>query len=65
VPDERISGHFFSNLLHQNLTTDPRVFKNKKTEERRNALRLRELPRRDSEENLSFWTKNVKKKFFE
>ena len=47
------------------MATNREIFKNKNLEIRRNVLRRRELPRRDSEENLSFWTSSTKRKFNE
>ena len=65
-PSKKLSGHYFQNLLQGNLGADPRVFKNKNSDVRRNKVQQRrEILRRDSEENLSFWTKNVKRRFQE
>ena len=64
-PSKKLSGHYFQNLLQGNLGADPRVFKNKNSEVRKTKLHRKEMPRRDSEENLSFWTKNIKRKFNE
>ena len=65
LPNEQLDGVHMQNLLQPNLATDPAVFKNKNLKERRDLLRRRHLPRRDSVENLSFWTKDVKRKFNE
>ena len=65
VGDNTLNGAFLSNILQPNLGTDPGVFKNKNVEVRKQVLKRKELPRRDSEENLSFWTRTVVRKFTE
>lgn len=37
---------------------------NKNVEERKNMLQRKSKPRRDSVENISFWTRNAKRKVF-
>ena len=64
-PEDNLDGCYLSHLLQPNLQTNREIFKNKNIEIRKNVLRRRELPRRDSEENLSFWTSNTKRKFNE
>ena len=49
--------------MSPNLGANPKVFCNKNLEDRKNLLKRATVPRRDSLENLSFWTRDVKKKF--
>ena len=61
LPQE-IDGSHFQDLLSPNLGTNREIFKNKNLQIRKNVLKRRNVPRRDSEENISFWTKNIKDK---
>ena len=58
-----IDGRFFKKLLCPNIHTDPELFVNKNARIRKEMLNRKTIPRRDSLENLSFWTVSDTKKF--
>jgi len=58
-----IDGRFFQKLLRPQIHTDRGLFINKNIGVRKKLLQRRSLPRRDSIENLSFWTASDTKRF--
>ena len=62
MAQDELDGAYLSNLLHPNLQGDKAAFKNKNVELRKQILKRTDMPRRDSEENLSFWTRSKQRK---
>ena len=59
---ENIEGRFMKKLLRPNIHTDRELFFNRNAKERKDHLTQKTILRRDSLENMSFWTQSDTRK---